>query len=227
MNKKDIEEFAYQQLIKSNIKKLPINIYKIIKNSHAATVVYSYDYIAIGEKVHGFSYDKLLETFGHACIFYSEETQVYHIGVDTRCDFTTYNEALCHEIAHVIFSHVPITKPISIKNRDSIIEYQARTFAECFLAPDPVLIDAQVNQPNEISHTCHITLDTATKKAKGLKYRSVFELLYAESLNEIKGLLRIQFSDFISRYLSKKNRTELSPELFPYDLLAEMEKRIS
>lgn len=220
--RRKMEEKAYDFLIRAGITELPFNAFELSKG--LSCVLYTYDQIVKYSRKHHFTYKRLIGCFGHAYAYFDKENNVYILTIDTHCDSKTLYMAICHEVGHIENGHL-LDGAIRFKGtRNFESEMQAQIFAEDIMCPILILEHTDTRDSVSIAELCMAPEDVGNIKEKELRDRYLIDPFWIEKIRNIENKLINQFKNFIA---DVRNRTDMSPELFPYDELVELKKRIS
>lgn len=190
---KKARDMAWQILLKSNTKSLPVNLNYICKFLNVKTSPYSKfsllelfrPEVISGD---GFTFD----FYGEKFIVYNDKKPIY------RQRFT-----VAHEIGHIALDHKADIIHYRIREDDSkngIKEIQANVFARDLLMPATVLAGLNVHTPEEIMKICNVSYESAKKRALRL------EQLYKKDMfnkHPVEKQIYNQFKQFIE---SKNNK---------------------
>ena len=198
-------DFAWEILIRNNVRTLPVDIFEICKNERITLLTY-----ASGENL---IKSMNLESHMIGNDAFSIESIIFY---DDTKPFARQRFSLAHELGHIMLhTHIGAT----VYNREPIassdpIENEANIFASRVLAPLCVLQFMDINSPEEISELCDISISSAVIRFKRLcDIRKRNSIRKSEKnhgtflINKKERAVYENFREFIEQ--NKRNRTPI------------------
>lgn len=175
---KNARNAAWQCLIDYNVSALPVKVTAIAKQA-GIKIIKNCKIDILPEEVSGM-------TIFDDGQFYI----VYRDGYPPRARFT-----IAHEMGHIFLGHL-ITKDKAYRSfaKRPEEEQAADVFARDLLAPACVLHELQILKPEQIAHTCEISLQAAQIRAERMR---VLEQRGAWYLHPLERQVQKQFDKFI------------------------------
>lgn len=174
---------AWETLIESNIRELPVSLTTIAKTQNI---------LLIGKN--NVNYDGYsININNNKLIYYNKNNNI-----------KTIRFVIAHELGHCILNHInenEITQTYLNEHDDytSILELQANIFARGILMPATVLNSLNVNSAAEISELCNVSYESAK-----IKYQRLLELKSKNTFNQ--HYLEEKIYNNFQNYINKKNK---------------------
>lgn len=143
LNYQKSRDAAWKILIDCEVKELPV---KVVKLCHSLGIQVKY-------------YESSDGNDGY-CKMYPNKPYIF---VNKLCSKERQRFTVAHELGHIILGHVGKYKLVNREpsENDSPIEKEANVFASRLLAPACILHEIGIQDPQEISELCGISLQSA------------------------------------------------------------------
>lgn len=221
--KKEIEKQAIEFIVNEGIKFLPVSAHKLAEQKKYH--LHSYQQIVhLVEKI-DYSYDDLVDVYGHAFAFYNHTHGIYQIFYNEKCNTKDRNWSILHEMAHIEQKHWKILELEPIKFREKLEEEDAELFVHTVLCPDPILSELNINNTNQLEKICFIPKSKAEEKTKLLEKRKITNFLFGNKSKDQELILKNKFRSYIDLFKSSQKQ-EHGEELFPYTEIELIKKRV-
>jgi Zn-dependent peptidase ImmA (M78 family) len=152
-------DFAWDVLIRNEVKSLPVDIFEICRNERIAMFTY-----ASGKDIiHSMNLESHMvdnDAFSIGSIIFYDDTK----------PIMRQRFSLAHELGHILLhtDHKPTVHNREPSANDNPTENEANIFASRVLAPLCVLQFMDINSPEEISELCGINISSALIRFKRL-----------------------------------------------------------
>ena len=190
-NQELIRKLAYDLLVRSNCRKLPIDLNSIID---CESKVYFYSYYYANRK-YNVDIEVLREIFGNAFICYDTIYNHYNIFINTKVDSYVLLNTVAASIAYVELQMVSSDAWISVDDEQK----EVYEFSRCVRAPNIILEECGITNNDEIMRATHLNFRDALYKERQLKRDKLFGR-FIKQISAIEEILIGRFKKYIEYY---------------------------
>ncbi len=181
-----ISRKARELLISNNIKKLPIDLFSLVKKNGWGLISFK----DAKKKIDFLDEEMFKQNWGFTIHIKNFDMIFY----DDEISFGSQRFTIAHEIGHIVLKHLLISSEVTR-------EKEANMFAARILMPMCVLLECNVLCAKDIESMCNVSEISAKYRFERLQVLKERNKFYTDRMEE---KIKKQFSGFIKKQIKKK-----------------------